>query len=70
LKNILIYIYIISYTLMNSSPLIFSKKDLVKPKFLDGWFSGNKTNFGSKASQLSFDTKVINLNEHRLIKPI
>ena len=55
---------------MNSSPLIFSTKDLVKPKFLDGWFSGNKTNFGSKASQLSFDTKVINLNEHRLIKPL
>ena len=33
---------------MNSSPLIFSTKDSIKPKLFDGWFSGNKTNFGSK----------------------
>jgi len=49
---------------------VFCKTSTPLTKNFNNWFNGNKTNFGSKALQLSFDTKVINLNEHRLIKPI
>ena len=39
-------------------------------KSFNNWFNGNTTNFGRKALQPSFDTKIINPNEHRLVRPI
>jgi hypothetical protein len=49
---------------------VFCKTNTLSTKSFNNWFNGNTTNFGSKAVQPSFDTKVINLNEHRLIRPM
>jgi hypothetical protein len=46
------------------------KTNTLSTKSFNNWFNGNTTNFGSKAVQPCFDTKVINLNEHRLIRPM
>ena len=59
---------------MNTSTInlvsVFSKTNSLSSKSFNNWFSGNTTNFGSKALQPSFDTKIINLNEHLLIRPM
>ena len=49
---------------------VFGKTNTLSTKSFNNWFNGNTTNFGSKAIQPSFDTKVINLNDHRLVKPM
>ncbi len=49
---------------------VFCKTNTLSSKNFNNWFNGNTTNFGSKPLQPSFDTKVINLNEHRLIRPM
>ncbi len=57
-------------TTVTNSISVFGKTNTLSTKSFNNWFNGNKTDFGSKAVQPSFDTKVINLNEHRLIKPL
>jgi hypothetical protein len=57
-------------TSATNSISVFSKTNTLSSKCFNNWFNGNTTNFGSKAVQPTFDTKVINLNEHRLIRPM
>ena len=38
---------------------VFSKTSTPSAKNFDNWFNGNKTNFGGKALQPSFDNKKI-----------
>ena len=52
---------------------VFCKTSAPSTKSFDNWFNGNKTNFGSKASQPSFDNKKIldnTINKHGMIMPM
>ena len=57
-------------TSTTNSVSVFSKTNSLSNKAFNNWFNGNTTNFGRKALQPSFDTKIINLNEHRLVRPM
>jgi hypothetical protein len=57
-------------TSATNSISVFSKTNTLSSKSFNNWFNGNTTNFGNKAVQPTFDTKIININEHRLIRPM
>jgi hypothetical protein len=49
---------------------VFSKTSTPSHKYFDNWFNGNKTNFGSKALQPSFNKKITELERPNTIMPM
>ena len=57
-------------TTHSHSVSVFSKTSTPSPKHFDNWFNGNKTNFGSKALQPSFDIKKTENNHINMMMPM